>query len=69
MLTVGDHCSILTTMAGFLTTFSLLARGSFTFRQMSWILIKVFFGSSYLGFVSDTLHPDDWQDWLTHHRM
>jgi len=54
---------------GFLTTFSLLARGHFTFRQMSWILIKVkvfplyserystngwevFFGSSYLGFVS-----------------
>ncbi|GAB7343205.1 hypothetical protein MBLNU457_1270t2 [Dothideomycetes sp. NU457] len=35
---------------GFLTTFSLLARGHFTFRQMSWILIKVFFGSSYLGF-------------------
>jgi len=37
---------------GFLTTFSLLARGHFSFRQMSWILIKVFFGSSYLGFVS-----------------
>lgn len=36
---------------GFLTTFSLLARGYFSFREMSWILIKVFFGSSYLGFV------------------
>ncbi|KAG8627915.1 hypothetical protein KVT40_003788 [Elsinoe batatas] len=42
---------------GFLTTFSLLARGNFTFRQMSWILIKVFFGSSYLGFISPVLGP------------
>lgn len=38
---------------GFLTTFSLLARDHFTFQQMSWILVKVFFGSSYLGFVSE----------------
>ena len=37
---------------GFLTTFALLARGSFTLTEISWILIKVFFGSSYLGFVS-----------------
>jgi hypothetical protein len=35
---------------GFLTTFSLLARDKFTLSTMSWILIKVFFGSSYLGF-------------------
>ncbi|PNS18651.1 Calcium channel YVC1 [Sphaceloma murrayae] len=43
---------------GFLTTFSLLARGNFTFRQMSWILIKVFFGSSYLGFdVAEQISP------------
>ncbi|TVY93623.1 Calcium channel [Lachnellula willkommii] len=35
---------------GFLTTFTLLARDSFTLAEMSWILIKVFFGSSYLGF-------------------
>ncbi|TVY55879.1 Calcium channel, partial [Lachnellula suecica] len=35
---------------GFLTTFTLLARDSFTLAQMSWILVKVFFGSSYLGF-------------------
>ena len=39
------------TVAGFNTTFGFLARGTFTFREMSWILIKVFFGSSYLGFV------------------
>jgi len=37
---------------GFLTTFTLLGRESFTLAEMSWILIKVFFGSSYLGFVS-----------------
>lgn len=43
---------------GFLTTFSLLARGQFTFRQMSWILVKVFFGSSYLGFdVAERISP------------
>ncbi|KAF7903218.1 uncharacterized protein EAF01_006267 [Botrytis porri] len=35
---------------GFLTTFTLLARDSFTLGEMSWVLIKVFFGSSYLGF-------------------
>lgn len=36
---------------GFLTTFCLLARDQFSASKMSWILIKVFFGSSYLGFV------------------
>ncbi|KAM0716855.1 hypothetical protein Q7P37_006707 [Cladosporium fusiforme] len=35
---------------GFNTTFGFLARGTFSFREMNWILIKVFFGSSYLGF-------------------
>ncbi|KAJ5042508.1 uncharacterized protein L3040_005051 [Drepanopeziza brunnea f. sp. 'multigermtubi'] len=35
---------------GFLTTFTLLARDKFDLTKMSWILIKVFFGSSYLGF-------------------
>ncbi|PGH13617.1 hypothetical protein AJ80_06249 [Polytolypa hystricis UAMH7299] len=38
---------------GFLTTFTMLARDRLSFREMSWILVKVFFGSSYLGFVSD----------------
>ncbi|KAL3420020.1 ion transporter [Phlyctema vagabunda] len=35
---------------GFLTTFTLLARDSFSLTEMTWILIKVFFGSSYIGF-------------------
>jgi hypothetical protein len=35
---------------GFLTTFTLLARDTFSLAEMSWILIKVFFGSSYIGF-------------------
>ncbi|KAF4630386.1 hypothetical protein G7Y89_g7750 [Cudoniella acicularis] len=35
---------------GFLTTFTLLARDSFTFGEMSWILTRVFFGKSELGF-------------------
>lgn len=43
------------TRTGFNTTFGFLARGTFTFREMSWILIKVFFGSSYLGFVRAVL--------------
>lgn len=37
---------------GFLTTFILLARDTFTLREMSWILLKVFFGASFIGFVS-----------------
>lgn len=44
--------------SGFLTTFCLLARGLFTFRQMSLILTKVFFGSSYLGFdIAEKISP------------
>ncbi|CAD6446354.1 961434b3-5118-4bd2-b7a0-93c8273d71fb [Sclerotinia trifoliorum] len=35
---------------GFLTTFSFLARDTFTLKEMFWVLIKIFFGSSYLGF-------------------
>ncbi|KAH8808846.1 hypothetical protein F5884DRAFT_858365 [Xylogone sp. PMI_703] len=37
---------------GFLTTFSLLARDTLTLSEMSWILVKVFFGASTLGFES-----------------
>lgn len=48
--------AVLNRTIGFLTTFSLLARGQFSFREMSWILVKVFFGSSYLGFVSRATH-------------
>ncbi|EXJ84649.1 hypothetical protein A1O3_05319 [Capronia epimyces CBS 606.96] len=35
---------------GFLTTFTMLARDRMTLNEMSWLLVKVFFGSSYLGF-------------------
>jgi hypothetical protein len=35
---------LLTVNEGFLTTFTLLARDNFTLREMSWILVKVFFG-------------------------
>ncbi|TVY48864.1 Calcium channel [Lachnellula occidentalis] len=46
----------------FLTTFTLLAEGSFTRTEMSWVLVKVFLGSSYLGFdimsdIDPTLGP------------
>lgn len=35
---------------GFLTTFSFLGRDNFSFHDMSWLLIRVFFGSSFAGF-------------------
>lgn len=35
---------------GFLTTFSFLGRDKFSFHDMSWLLVRVFFGSSYAGF-------------------
>lgn len=35
---------------GFLTTFTLLARDQYTPKTMSYMLLKIFFGSSYLGF-------------------
>ncbi|KAL1998344.1 hypothetical protein VTN02DRAFT_6362 [Thermoascus thermophilus] len=34
---------------GFLTTFTMLARDRLTLKEMSWILVKVFFGSNVLG--------------------
>lgn len=42
--TAGRILPLLTPFAGFLTTFTLLARDNFTLREMSWILVKVFFG-------------------------
>ena len=35
---------------GFLATFTLLARGAFSVPEMSWFLVRVFFGGSSLGF-------------------
>jgi type IV secretory pathway VirB2 component (pilin) len=34
---------------GFLTTFAMLARDHFSVGHISWILVYVFFGSSYMG--------------------
>ncbi|KAK4574848.1 hypothetical protein LTR86_001690 [Recurvomyces mirabilis] len=43
---------------GFNTTFAFLARGVYSVSKMNWILIKVFFGSSYLGFdVAEEISP------------
>jgi len=42
---------------GFLTTFSLVGRESFTLSRMTMILTKIFFGSSYVGF--DIMHDID----------
>ena len=60
-----------TDKTGFNTTFGFLARGTFTFREMSWILIKVFFRSSYLGFVrADFSHLHSYASlMLLTHRM
>ncbi|KAI4601024.1 hypothetical protein KJ359_012211 [Pestalotiopsis sp. 9143b] len=35
---------------GFLTTFSLIGRDSYSFNHMAMIVTKIFFGSSYVGF-------------------
>ncbi|SMY27925.1 unnamed protein product [Zymoseptoria tritici ST99CH_1A5] len=43
--------------AGFSSAFSVLGRDHYTLGRMNWILIKVFFGSSYLGFISPILGP------------
>lgn len=43
---------------GFLTTFTMLARDRLTLNEVSWLLVKVFFGSSYLGFVSNRFIVD-----------
>ncbi|KAK5121466.1 hypothetical protein LTR85_005299 [Meristemomyces frigidus] len=57
---------------GFDTTFIFLARGTFSVGKMNWILIKVFFGSSYLGFdtaeeISPILGPPLMFMWVMDH--
>ncbi|KAL7891985.1 hypothetical protein HDV63DRAFT_299598 [Trichoderma sp. SZMC 28014] len=43
---------------GFLTTFSLVGRDSFSLGKMTGILTKIFYGSSYVGFeVMDQIDP------------
>ncbi|KAI0397779.1 hypothetical protein F5Y17DRAFT_454663 [Xylariaceae sp. FL0594] len=43
---------------GFLTTFSLVGRETFTFPHMAMIVTKIFFGSSYVGFdVMEQIDP------------
>jgi len=43
---------------GFLTTFSLIGRDAFTLPQMTMILTKIFFGSSYVGFdIMENIDP------------
>ncbi|KAG7004943.1 hypothetical protein G7Y79_00022g051640 [Physcia stellaris] len=49
---------------GFLTTFTMLARDTFTVTEIWWTMIYVFFGSSYLGFsLADFIAhtPVEWQ--------
>jgi hypothetical protein len=43
---------------GFLTTFSLIGRETYTFNNMAMIVTKIFFGSSYVGFdIMDEIDP------------
>ncbi|KAI0515331.1 ion transporter [Xylaria bambusicola] len=42
---------------GFLTTFSLVGRETFTFPHMAMIVTKIFFGASFVGF--DNMHEID----------
>ena len=41
---------VLVLYLGFLTTFAMLARDHSSLAHISWILVYVFFGSSYMGF-------------------
>ncbi|CCG81622.1 Putative uncharacterized protein [Taphrina deformans PYCC 5710] len=44
--------------AGFLVTFSILGRNKYSVYEVSWLLTKIFFGSTYLGFdAMRNLHP------------
>lgn len=57
-----DFCKFIVLVAifflGFLTTFSLLGRDHFKLSNMSMILTRIFFGSSYVGFdVMDQIDP------------
>jgi hypothetical protein len=57
-----DFCKFMVLVAifflGFLTTFSLLGRDHFKLSDMSMILTRIFFGSSYVGFdVMDQIDP------------
>jgi len=36
--------------AGFLITFYSLGRESYTFESLTWLIVRIFFGSTYLGF-------------------
>ena len=38
------NCALTDRKLGFLTTFTMLARDRMTVNEMSWLLIKVFFG-------------------------
>ncbi|KAJ5194566.1 uncharacterized protein N7498_008004 [Penicillium cinerascens] len=42
---------------GFLTTFTMLARDRLSLKEMSWMLVKVFFGSGALGLVGGGTIP------------
>lgn len=39
---------------GFFVTFWSLGRDAYTISQMGWLLVRIFFGSSYIGF--DSMH-------------
>lgn len=44
--------------AGFLVTFSILGRNMYSITEVAWLLIRVFFGGSGMGFdAMKTLHP------------
>ncbi len=49
---------VLTVTVGFMITFCIIGRDSFTVDQMAWMLVKIFFGSSYVGFDNmKQIHP------------
>lgn len=58
----SDFCKFMVLVValygGFLTTFSILGRSDFPVSEIAWLLVRVFYGSSYLGFdVQSRIHP------------
>lgn len=46
----NTYVEVVVVYLGFLTTFSLVGRDSFSFQHMAMIVSKIFYGSSFVGF-------------------
>ncbi|RUS20906.1 hypothetical protein BC937DRAFT_94072 [Endogone sp. FLAS-F59071] len=57
-LTTRFFALLLVFFLGFLHAFFVLGHDQFSYSQIAWLLIRIFFGSAFLGFdVADKFHP------------